>query len=69
VIHGNQTEAVPEHYRRYLVRSFREAFDLEGTPLRIELRTGSNPFEGRPNPLTERQRRRRKRLLRHVRKR
>jgi GTP-binding protein len=66
VVHGNQTGAVPDSYRRYLVRHFREAFRLQGTPVRVEFRTGENPYQGRRNTLTPRQQRRRKRLLRHV---
>ena len=66
VVHGNQTELVPASYRRYLAGRFRKAFKLVGTPLRIEFRTGENPFKGRRNTLTPRQRRRRERLLRHV---
>lgn len=69
VIHGNQTEAVPNSYRRYLARSFRRALALEGTPLRLEFRTGENPYKGRKNPLTPRQRKRRQRLMHHVKKR
>ena len=66
VVHGNQTELVPASYRRYLAGWFRSAFALAGAPLRIELRTGDNPFKGKRNTLTPRQRRRRERLLRHV---
>ena len=66
VVHGNQTDLVPASYRRYLAGRFRSAFNLVGTPLRIEFRTGDNPFKGRRNPLTPRQQRRRKRLMRHV---
>ena len=49
IVHGSALNAVPETYRRYLETSFREAFELEGTPLRIEFRTGRNPYadEGR----------------------
>lgn len=47
VIHGNQAEAVPAHYRRYLINVFRKAFDLQGTPVRVEFRQGVNPFAGR----------------------
>lgn len=68
VIHGTQTEAVPESYRRYLAKSFRKAFQLEGTPVRVEFRTGTNPYEGRKNVLTPRQQKRRRRLIRHARK-
>jgi GTP-binding protein len=64
VIHGNQTEALPESYRRYLIGRFREALRLHGTPLRLELRSGTNPFEGRRNTLTPRQERSRERLRR-----
>ncbi len=44
VVHGTALAAVPPSYRRYLEGVFREAFDLVGTPLRIEFRTGRNPY-------------------------
>ncbi|MFA6616683.1 MAG: ribosome biogenesis GTPase Der, partial [Hydrogenophaga sp.] len=44
VIHGNSLEHVPEVYRRFLEGRFRKAFDLVGTPLRIEFRTSHNPY-------------------------
>ncbi len=44
VIHGNALEAIGEPYKRYLEKHFRDTFNLVGTPLRIELRTGKNPF-------------------------
>jgi GTP-binding protein len=62
VIHGNQTERLPETYRRYLINRFRTELKLAGTPLRIELKSGTNPFHGRRNQLTERQIRHRRRL-------
>ena len=66
VIHGNQTDRVPDNYKRYLVRSFRESLGLHGTPIRLELKSGENPYKGRRNRITPRQQRRRKRLLKHV---
>jgi GTP-binding protein len=45
VIHGNALEAVDANYKRYLEKHFRETFSLVGTPLRIELRSGKNPFK------------------------
>ncbi|CAL1239880.1 ribosome biogenesis GTPase Der [Candidatus Methylocalor cossyra] len=66
VIHGNQTEELPGSYRRYLMNTFREALGLKGTPIRLELRTGENPFQGRRNPLSVRQIRKRRRLMKHV---
>ncbi len=57
VIHGNQVSSVPEAYRRYLSNVFRQTYGLQGTPVRVEFRSDSNPFAGRRNPLTPRQRR------------
>lgn len=64
VIHGNQTKRLPGSYRRYLIKRFRRAFRLTGTPIRLELRSGQNPYEGRRNRLTPRQAKRRKRIRR-----
>jgi len=44
VVHGTALGAVPASYRRYLEGVFRNAFGLSGTPLRIEFRTGRNPY-------------------------
>lgn len=43
-VHGNALEAVTAVYRRYLEAQFRQRFDLEGTPLRIEWKTSKNPY-------------------------
>jgi GTP-binding protein len=69
VIHGNQTEAVPGAYRRYLEKGYRTALRLEGTPLRLEFRTGENPYRNRRTELTPRQVAKRRRLMRHTRRR
>jgi GTP-binding protein len=69
VIHGNQTAKVPAAYQRYLVNRYRKVFDLRGTPLRIEFKTAENPYAGRRNKLTERQQKKRGRLMKHVRRR
>ena len=45
VIHGNSLEHVPDTYKRFLEGRFRKAFDLVGTPLRIEFKTSANPFK------------------------
>ena len=47
VIHGNSLEHVTASYKRYLEGRFRKEFDLVGTPLRIELKTSSNPYAGK----------------------
>ena len=47
VIHGTALNSVPDTYRRYLESDFRSVFRLEGTPLRIEFRSGRNPYVDR----------------------
>jgi GTP-binding protein len=64
VIHGNQTDHVPDAYRRYLVNVYRKAFHLVGTPVRVAFRGDENPYAGKRNPLTPRQVRKRQRLIR-----
>jgi GTP-binding protein len=44
IIHGNALERVPDSYKRYLEGFFRDKFELVGTPMRIEFRTGRNPY-------------------------
>jgi GTP-binding protein len=66
VIHGNQTERLPEAYRRYLINRFRKTFRLKGTPVRLSLKTSDNPYKGRRNKLTPRQERKRRRLMKHA---
>ncbi len=66
VIHGNQTESLPETYKRYLINRFRQILRMDGTPIRLEFKTGHNPFEGRRNPLSDRQRKKRERLKKYV---
>lgn len=54
VIHGNALDHVSSTYQRYLENTFRTAFQLEGTPLRVEFKTGRNPYAGKsPAPLSE----------------
>jgi GTP-binding protein len=68
VIHGNQTGKVPTAYQRYLEKVFRRELQLVGTPIRIEFRTGDNPYAEKRNKLTERQVQRKRRLMNHVKK-
>lgn len=66
VVHGNQTERLPESYKRYLVNCFRSHFGLSGIPVVLTLRTGDNPYKDRKNTLTQRQIKKRRRLMSHV---
>ncbi|MBS0405958.1 MAG: ribosome biogenesis GTPase Der [Proteobacteria bacterium] len=47
VVHGNSLEGVTDVYKRYLEGRFRKAFDLTGTPLRVEMKTSHNPYAGK----------------------
>ena len=44
VVHGSALRHVPDAYRLYLERFFAEAFQLRGTPLRIQFKAGANPY-------------------------
>ncbi len=68
VVHGKQTKSIPESYTRYLTNTFRKVLDLHGTPVRVEFKSGENPFEGRRNKLTPRQEHKKKRFQKHPRK-
>ncbi len=67
IIHGSRTKHLAPAYVRYLENYFRKRFRLYGTPVRVHFREGENPFAGRKNVLSDRQLRKRKRLLQHVR--
>ena len=69
IIHGNQTDEVPQHYTRYLEKVFRRELGLHGTPIRIEYRTSENPYKDKKNVLNKRQAAKRKRLVKHTKKR
>lgn len=69
IIHGTQTDALSDAYRRYLENTIREHFGLVGTPVTLSFRTTPNPYEGKKNVLTPRQVEKRKRLKRHVKRR
>lgn len=66
VIHGNQVTSLPDSYKRYLSKGFTEHLGLVGTPLKLEFKSNVNPFKDKKNQLTERQVKKRKRLLKRV---
>jgi len=45
VVHGNSLEHVTDAYKRFLEGRFRKEFKLQGTPLRIEMKTSHNPYK------------------------
>jgi GTP-binding protein len=44
VLFANRASQMPEQYRRYLINSLRESFDLPGVPLRVTIKSGANPY-------------------------
>jgi GTP-binding protein len=44
IVHGNSLDQVTESYKRFLEGRFRKEFDLIGTPLRIEMKSATNPY-------------------------
>lgn len=68
IIHGNRTDAIPPSYRRYLENVFIKHFKLRGTPLRIDFRSGENPYKDKKNKLTQRQIAKRARLKKFTRR-
>lgn len=69
VVHGTAVASIPESYKRYLENTFRKAFELVGTPLRVQFKQGANPFaDKKPPPKTERDEKRARRQRRRGRK-
>lgn len=68
VIHGTQTDNLPNSYARYLASYYRKALKLMGTPVQINFKEGDNPYKDKRNPMTNRQFARRKRLIKHRKK-
>jgi GTP-binding protein len=62
VIHGKQTEKLPSSYVKYLEKTFRKYLKLEGTPIRIELRSDDNPYTKAEADLTDQQIARKRRI-------
>jgi len=68
IIHGNQTDDMPEMYQRYLNNALRNTLKLEGTPIKINFKQSENPFKDRKNTLTPHQVKKRRRLVRFAKK-
>ena len=65
VVHGVQTDSLPGAYKRYLMNYFRTQLELHGTPVKLVFKSPENPFKGQKNKLTERQVKKRQRLVKH----
>ncbi|MBW5291049.1 MAG: GTP-binding protein EngA [Candidatus Ruthia sp. Asou_11_S2] len=67
--HGNHLQNVPNAYERYLKNFFINALKLTNTPIKIEYKSGNNPFKDRKNVLNARQIAKKRRLMKFVKKR
>jgi GTPase len=65
VIHGKQTDSLPDSYVRFLEKNFRKLLRMEGTPIRIELRNDANPYTKGEEDLDYRQVARKRRILKN----
>jgi GTP-binding protein len=65
IIHGKQTDELPDSYVRYLEKNFRKLLKMEGTPIRIELRNDENPFTKGETDLNYQQVARKRRILKN----
>ena len=68
VIHSNQDEKIPQNYKKYLENSFRSSLKLQSIQLKLIFRKSDNPFENKVNKLTDRQIKKRQRMMKHVKK-
>lgn len=68
IIHSNQDKKIPNNYRKYLENSFRSNLRLSSIQLKLIFRKADNPYEGKKNKLTERQIKKRQRLVKHNKK-
>jgi GTP-binding protein len=65
IIHGNQTDHLPESYKRYLGAFFEKALKIQGARLLIRFKTSANPYAEQSNSLTLSQYRKRQRVIQH----
>ena len=69
VIHGTRVQTLPDSYKKFLEGFIRKRFKLVGTPVKLEFRGGTNPYEGKKNVLTDKQQQKRNRMIRHIKRR
>ena len=63
IIHGNNLNKLPSSYKKYMENYFREYLKLRSTPLFLEFRESENPYKDKPNLLTVKQKKKRKRMI------
>lgn len=67
-LHGNHLQSIPKSYERFLKNFFTKALKLSNTPIRLEFKSGDNPFKGNKNTLSARQIQKKRRLMKFTKK-
>ena len=62
VVHGNNLSSLQNTYKRYLENFFRKELDLS-TSVFVQFMDSENPYKNKKNTLTDRQKKRRKRIV------
>jgi GTP-binding protein len=68
IIHGAQTDELPEAYKRYLINFYRDKLKLEGTPIRLKFKSPSNPYDEVEVKVSDHQKEKRRQQVREFHK-
>ena len=66
IVHGVQTDALPISYKRFLTNYFRTKLHLSGTPIRLEFKSPTNPFQSQKIKISDHKMEKRKRSTKPV---
>ena len=67
-LHGNHLQSIPKSYERFLKNFFIKALKISNTPVRLEFKSGDNPFKDKKNKLSARQIQKKRRLMKFTKK-
>ncbi len=67
-LHGNHLQSIPKSYERFLKNFFIKALKISNTPIRLEYKSGDNPFKDKKNKLSARQIQKKRRLMKFAKK-
>jgi len=67
-MHGNHLKSIPKSYEQFLKNFFIDALKLSNTPIKLEFKSGDNPYKDKKNKLSSRQVKKRRRLMKFVKK-
>jgi len=68
IFHGNHVTNIPNSYERFLKNFFIDSLKLSNTPIKLEFKSGDNPYKDKKNKLSARQVQKRKRLMKFIKK-